>query len=247
MQQDKKVAWLFPGQGSQVVGMGKELAASSEAARRVFERADAALGEPLSRLCFEGPIEELTLTANTQPALVAMSMAAVAALRERLPDLAPPVFAAGHSLGEYSALVAAGALALEDAVRLCRLRGAAMQDAVPPGEGAMAAIMGLDAAVVSAICDEAASGRGRVTCELQRARADRDRGTRRGRDARERARRRARRQGHPAQGERAVPLRAHAARRGRARACARASVARPVRVPRRRERRRAAEHRSGAA
>jgi [acyl-carrier-protein] S-malonyltransferase len=158
MQRNIKVAWLFPGQGSQAVGMGKELAASSEAARQSYARADAALGEPLSRLCFEGPMEELTLTTNTQPALVATSMAIVAALRERYPDLAPPHFAAGHSLGEYSALCASGALALEDAVRLVRLRGAAMQEAVPPGVGAMAAIMGLDVAAISSICAEAAEG-----------------------------------------------------------------------------------------
>ncbi len=152
MERSANVAWLFPGQGSQVVGMGKDLAEVSEAARRVFERADAALGEPLSRLCFEGPMEDLTLTANTQPALVTVSMALVAALRERLPDLVAPRFAAGHSLGEYSALAAAGALELEDAVRVCRLRGLAMQAAVPPGEGAMAAVMALDAAVVAEIC-----------------------------------------------------------------------------------------------
>lgn len=103
-------------------------------------------------------MEELTLTANTQPAIVATSMALVAALRERYPDLAPPLFAAGHSLGEYSALAASGALALEDAVRLCRLRGVAMQEAVPPGEGAMSAIMGLDAEAVRALCEEAAQG-----------------------------------------------------------------------------------------
>lgn len=158
MQQNKKIAWLFPGQGSQVVGMGKDLAAAFASCQKVFERADAALGEPISKLCFEGPIEELTLTANTQPALVTVSMAVVAALRERLPDLPPPAFAAGHSLGEYSALAAAGVLDLEDAVRLCRQRGAAMQSAVPPGEGAMAAVMGLDAEVVPAICAEASAG-----------------------------------------------------------------------------------------
>ncbi len=158
MQRSTKVAWLFPGQGSQVVGMGKDLAQVSEAARRAFERADVALGEPLTKLCFEGPIEELTLTANTQPAIVTVSLAIVAALRERMPDLAPPMFAAGHSLGEYSALAAAGALELEDAVRVCRLRGAAMQASVPPGEGAMAAVMALSAEVVQEICAEAAEG-----------------------------------------------------------------------------------------
>ena len=158
MERSTNVAWVFPGQGSQVVGMGRDLVDVSEAARRVFERADAALGEPLSKLCFEGPMEELTLTANTQPALVAVSMALVAAIRERIPDMLPPRFAAGHSLGEYSALAAAGALELEDAVRICRLRGAAMQAAVPAGEGAMAAVMGLSGEVVSEICAAEAGG-----------------------------------------------------------------------------------------
>jgi [acyl-carrier-protein] S-malonyltransferase len=138
--------------------MGKAIADASLAARDVYARADAALGEPLSTLCFEGPLEALTLTANTQPALVATSLALLAALRERVPELPPPAFAAGHSLGEYSALAAASALSLEDAVCLCRLRGAAMQDAVPAGEGAMAAVMGLDAAALAAICDEASQG-----------------------------------------------------------------------------------------
>lgn len=138
--------------------MGKALAASSAAARHVFDRADAALGSPLSKLCFEGPMEELTLTENTQPALLTVSTALVAALGERYPDLAGPTFAAGHSLGEYSALVAAGAFDLESAVRLCRLRGQAMQDAVPPGLGAMAAIMGMDAEGVARLCADAAQG-----------------------------------------------------------------------------------------
>jgi [acyl-carrier-protein] S-malonyltransferase len=138
--------------------MGKSVAAVSKAARDVFARADGALGEPLSALCFEGPLEVLTLTANTQPALVATSLAIVAALRERYPDLPEPAFAAGHSLGEYSALVAAGALTLENAVRICRIRGHAMQSAAPPGEGAMAAIMGLNPAEVAALCAEAAEG-----------------------------------------------------------------------------------------
>ncbi|HLV68857.1 MAG TPA: ACP S-malonyltransferase [Polyangiaceae bacterium] len=153
-----KLALLFPGQGSQVVGMGQALAASSEAAKRAFETADAALGRSISTLCFEGPDAELALTFNTQPALVATSMAVLAALRERHPDLPAPAFAAGHSLGEYSALVAAGALALEDAVRIVELRGRAMQDAVPPGEGAMAAILGGDREAVVALCDEARHG-----------------------------------------------------------------------------------------
>ncbi|WP_129576222.1 MULTISPECIES: ACP S-malonyltransferase [Sorangium] len=153
-----KIAWLFPGQGAQEVGMGKALAEASAAARGAFARADAALGEPISRLCFEGPMEELTKTSNTQPAIVATSCAVAAALIEHLPDLEPPLYAAGHSLGEYSALVAAGALEIEEAVRLCRVRGAAMQEAVPEGEGAMAAIMGLDQPAVLAICEEAAQG-----------------------------------------------------------------------------------------
>lgn len=143
--------------------MGKALREASPAARAVFARADGALlaagmERPISDLCFDGPIEALTLTANTQPALVTVSSALVAALRERLPALGAPACAAGHSLGEYSALVAAGALSLEDAVRLCHLRGQAMQDAVPAGQGGMAAVMGLDAAGVVALCADAAEG-----------------------------------------------------------------------------------------
>src|SRR5271166_4089446 len=152
------IAWLFPGQGSQSVGMGKDILEASPAARAVFERADAALGEPLSRLILEGPEETLTLTANAQPAIVTTSIAVLAAIHERLPDLPAPAFAAGHSLGEYSALVAAGALTLEDAVRLVRARGQAMQEAVPAGTGAMAAIMGLDPEKVEALCKQAADG-----------------------------------------------------------------------------------------
>src|SRR5262245_25170549 len=116
-----KVAWLFPGQGTQAVGMGKALFEASPAARSVFERADGALGESLTKLCFEGPESDLTLTANAQPAILTASMAALAALKEAWPEVPAPAFAAGHSLGEYSALVAAGALAFEDAVRLVRL------------------------------------------------------------------------------------------------------------------------------
>ncbi|MGO9836411.1 MAG: ACP S-malonyltransferase [Polyangiaceae bacterium] len=152
------VAWFFPGQGSQAVGMGKDLVAGSAAARGVFERVDAALHEPLSKVIFEGPEEALTLTANAQPAIVAMSCAVLAAIRERLPSLAIPAYAAGHSLGEYSALVAAEALSLEDAVRVVRARGRAMQDAVPAGTGAMSAIMGIDPAKLRELCDRAAQG-----------------------------------------------------------------------------------------
>ena len=150
------VAWLFPGQGSQSVGMAKDVLEASVRAREVFDRVDRALGEPLSRLVLQGPEETLTLTANAQPALVATSMAILAAIRERVPELPEPAFVAGHSLGEYSALVAAGALTLEDAARLVRARGRAMQDAVPAGIGAMAAVMSVDAATLEALCIECA-------------------------------------------------------------------------------------------
>lgn len=151
-------AWFFPGQGTQTVGMGKELYASSAAAREVWERADAALGFSLKNLCFEGPESDLTLTKFAQPAIVTTSIAALAAIREALPSLALPACAAGHSLGEYSALVAAGALGFEDAVRLVHLRGTAMQEAVPAGVGGMAAIMGGDTAAVQQLCADAAQG-----------------------------------------------------------------------------------------
>ena len=138
-------AFTFPGQGSQFVGMGRALADESAAARDVFARVDAALGEPLSDLMWNGPDESLTLTANTQPALMACGMAAMAALEERHGIAAADArYVAGHSLGEYTALCAAGAISLEDTARLLRIRGNAMQSAVPTGKGAMAALLGAD-------------------------------------------------------------------------------------------------------
>ncbi|TPO13610.1 ACP S-malonyltransferase [Mesorhizobium sp. B1-1-5] len=151
------VAFTFPGQGSQAVGMGKDLADAFPEARRVFEEVDAALGEKLSKLIWEGPEETLTLTANAQPALMAVSLAAMRALEARGFSLKDKVaYVAGHSLGEYSALAAAGFVSVGDAARLLRTRGNAMQAAVPTGEGAMAAIIGLEQADVEAACAEAA-------------------------------------------------------------------------------------------
>jgi [acyl-carrier-protein] S-malonyltransferase len=147
--------FLFPGQGSQSVGMGKDLAAASSAAAAVWAEADAALGFPLSRLCFEGPEADLGLTANTQPAVLTASVAGAAALAERG---VTPALVAGHSLGEYSALVVAGALAFADAVRLVRRRGEFMQEAVPVGTGAMAALLGVELAVAEEACALAAEG-----------------------------------------------------------------------------------------
>jgi [acyl-carrier-protein] S-malonyltransferase len=150
-----KTVFLFPGQGSQAAGMGKALADAFPAARRVFEEADDALGFPLSTLCFEGPDEQLKLTENTQPALLTVSIAALAVLREngRAAD-----YVAGHSLGEYSALVAAGCLSFADAVRLVRKRGRYMQEAVPPGVGAMAALLRLPDEKLEGVLAEAAQG-----------------------------------------------------------------------------------------
>ncbi len=156
------IAWLFPGQGSQSVGMAKDVIAASPAAKRVFADADAALGFSLSQLVLEGPEDQLTLTANAQPAIVTVSSAILAALREAHPALPAPAFAAGHSLGEYSALVASGALELADAVRLVRARGNAMQQAVAPGEGAMSAVMGLEPVKVEELCAQAAAATGQV-------------------------------------------------------------------------------------
>lgn len=152
------VAWLFPGQGSQSVGMGKALSEASPAARAVFERADRALGFSISRLCFEGPETDLVLTKHAQPAILTTSIAALEALREAVPSLEQPAFVLGHSLGEYSAIVAAGALEFEDAVRVVHERGLAMQEAVPEGQGGMAAIMGGDGASVTQLCADAAQG-----------------------------------------------------------------------------------------
>ncbi|SDA65481.1 ACP S-malonyltransferase [Mesorhizobium qingshengii] len=150
------VAFTFPGQGSQAVGMGKDLADAFPEARRVFQEVDDALGESLSRLIWEGPEETLTLTANAQPALMAVSLAAIRALESRGFSLKDRVaYVAGHSLGEYSALAAAGFVSVADAARLLRIRGNAMQAAVPAGEGAMAAIIGLEQADVEAACAEA--------------------------------------------------------------------------------------------
>jgi [acyl-carrier-protein] S-malonyltransferase len=149
------IAFIFPGQGSQKIGMGKALAAAYPICRATFAEADAALGEPLSRLCFEGPDEQLTLTENAQPAILAVSVAAyrlVASLGIE------PSFVAGHSLGEYSANVAAGTIEFGDALRIVRRRGRYMQEAVPVGTGAMAAILGLDPALVAQACADAAQG-----------------------------------------------------------------------------------------
>ena len=151
-----KTALLFPGQGSQKVGMGLDLAEAFPAARAVFDEADEALGFPLSKLCFDGPEDDLKLTANTQPAILTCSVAALAVLRER--GMAATDFVAGHSLGEYSALVAAGAIRFRDAVQLVRKRGRYMQEAVPAGEGAMAALLGLESAKVAEVCEQAAEG-----------------------------------------------------------------------------------------
>jgi [acyl-carrier-protein] S-malonyltransferase len=154
------IAFVFPGQGSQAVGMGKALAEAFPQARAVFDEVDAALGQKLSALMFDGPMEDLTLTANAQPALMAVSMAAMRVLEAEagVSLRTHALCVAGHSLGEYSALAAAGALSIPDAARLLRIRGDAMQAAVPVGVGAMAAVLGLEFDQVKAVADEAAQG-----------------------------------------------------------------------------------------
>lgn len=151
-------AFVFPGQGAQTIGMGQALAAAYSGARAVFEEVDEALGEALSRLIWEGDIADLTLTANAQPALMATSIAALRALEAEGVQVTDAAFVAGHSLGEYSALAAAGSVSVADAARLLRVRGAAMQAAVPVGEGAMAALLGLDFVTAAEVAQEAAEG-----------------------------------------------------------------------------------------
>lgn len=155
-------AFVFPGQGAQVIGMGRELADNWSEARAVFDEVDAALGEKLSNLIWEGAQEELTLTRNAQPALMATSLAAMRALEAEGVSITDAAFVAGHSLGEYSALAAVGTLSISDAARLLRIRGEAMQAAVPVGEGAMAALLGLDFAAASEVAASAAAETGGV-------------------------------------------------------------------------------------
>lgn len=151
-------AFVFPGQGAQTIGMGKALADAYPAAKAVFEEVNDALGQDLSALIWDGDIADLTLTANAQPALMATSMAAMRALEAEGIAIGAAAFVAGHSLGEYSALAASGALSIGDTARLLRTRGAAMQEAVPVGVGAMAAVLGLDFEAVQAVAEEAAQG-----------------------------------------------------------------------------------------
>ena len=216
-----KIAFLFPGQGSQAVGMGRELAERFPIAAQTFAEADAALGFPLSRLCFEGPEADLRLTENTQPAIMTVSVAAARVLAEHGVE---PALAAGHSLGEWSAHVVAGTLSFADAVRAVKARGHAMQQAVPPGQGAMAAVLALDAAQVAEACAEAARETGLTVQASQPEFAGADRYLRRcGRSGKGlstlQSQRRAPRR--HASRQRSLPLRAHAAGAGGSGACSR--------------------------
>ncbi len=160
------IALTFPGQGSQFVGMGKDLAEAFPAAREIFREVDDGIGQPLSQIMWEGPADSLTLTENAQPALMAVSLAVTRVLqREKGWDVASARFVAGHSLGEYSALAAAGTFSVGDAARLLRIRGKAMQEAVPVGEGAMAALLGVDLETAAKIAQEAAQATGLV-CQV---------------------------------------------------------------------------------
>src|SRR5437588_5440146 len=150
-----EIAFIFPGQGSQAVGMGRDLAEKYPIARRTFEEADEALGYKLSQLCFEGPEDQLRLTEITQPAILTASVAALRVLETRIPRAC---YVAGHSLGEYSAHVASGTITFTDAVRIVRSRGKYMQEAVPVGVGAMAAILGMEFDKVAGVCQDAAQG-----------------------------------------------------------------------------------------
>jgi len=152
----KRTAFIFPGQGSQYIGMGKEFHENFPVARQVFEEADDALHFPISALCFKGPPDQLKLTENTQPAILATSVAALRVLQTE--DGIPPQLAAGHSLGEYSALVASGAFDFSDAIQIVRLRGRFMQEAVPVGEGTMAAVLGMDRDEIEKLCEEVSQG-----------------------------------------------------------------------------------------
>ena len=166
------IAFVFPGQGSQHVGMGRRLAEQFDVCRETLEQADVALGDTLTQLCFDGPDDALTLTENTQPAVLAVSVAVHRLLVSRG---VKPELLAGHSLGEYSAHVAAGTISFADALRTVRRRGQFMQEAVPVGTGAMAAILGLDAEAVRRACDEVAGNEVGQSGQSERARADRDR------------------------------------------------------------------------
>lgn len=162
-----KIAYVFPGQGAQAVGMGFDLYQGFASARAVFEQADKALGFSLSRLCFEGPDEELRQTINTQPAVVTMSFACLKAIQEISPRFPAPAFVAGHSLGEYTALAASGALDFENTIRLTKERGRLMHEAGQAKPGSMAAVMGLDETILSEICQQTGTGMANINCPGQ--------------------------------------------------------------------------------